>query len=41
MTFGRTLNKALKSAGLPTQFSKWTKSAQDRINWRAITKNVP
>ena len=38
MTFGRTLNKALKSADLPTEFSKWTRKAQDRAEWRKLTK---
>ena len=36
MTFGRTLNKALKSAGLPTQFSRCTKLAEDRVKWRKL-----
>ena len=40
MTFGRTLNKALKSADLPTEFSKWTRKAQDRAMWRKLSKNV-
>jgi hypothetical protein len=35
MTFGRTLNKALKSRGIPTNFSQWHKIAQDRHKWRA------
>ena len=34
MTFGRTLNKALKSANLPTDFKKWSDIAQDRLKWR-------
>ena len=37
---GRTLNKALKSADLPTEFSKWTRKAQDRAMWRKLSKSV-
>ena len=40
MTFGRTLNKALKSADLPTEFYKWTRKAQDRAMWRKISKSA-
>ena len=35
MTFGRTLNKALKSAGISTTFSQWHKHAQNRDMWRS------
>jgi hypothetical protein len=37
MTFGRTLNKALKAAKLPTDFAKWHAIAQDRPKWRERT----
>jgi hypothetical protein len=30
MTFGRTLNKALKSAGISTLAATWMREAQDR-----------
>jgi len=36
MTWGRTLKKALKRYQLSTDFSEWSKIAQDRENWRAI-----
>ena len=34
MTFGRTLNKALKSAGISTLAATWMREAQDRNAWR-------
>ena len=36
MTWGRTLKKALKRYQLSTDFSDWSKIAQNRDNWRAI-----
>ena len=36
MTWGRTLKKALKRYRLSTDFSEWSKIAQDRRNWRAV-----
>jgi hypothetical protein len=40
MTFGRTLNKALVSAGLSVDFDTWCKTAQDRIKWRARINKI-
>jgi hypothetical protein len=38
MTFGRTLNKALKAAKIPsTQTATWMRLAQDRNEWRKLT----
>jgi hypothetical protein len=38
MTFGRTLNKALKAAKIPsTQTATWIRLAQDRNEWRKLT----
>lgn len=37
MTFGRTLNKALKSAGISTLAATWMREAQDRNAWRDRT----
>jgi hypothetical protein len=34
MTWGRTLNKALKANGIPTKFATWSALAQDRELWR-------
>ena len=34
MTFGRTLNKALKKNNLPVDFPDWNAIAQDRAKWR-------
>jgi hypothetical protein len=36
MNWGRTLEKALQSYGLPTEFAKWREMAADRNQWRAI-----
>ena len=41
MTFGRTLNKALRAKGLPTTFAGargWQRLAQDRVTWRERTR---
>jgi hypothetical protein len=37
MTFGHTLNKALKSAGVNTLSPTWMREAQDRNAWRDRT----
>ena len=37
MTYGRTLNKALKSAGISTLAATWMRKAQDRNAWRDRT----
>ena len=34
MTWGRTLNKALKSYDLPTNFEQWSTLAADRRSWQ-------
>jgi hypothetical protein len=36
MTWGRTLKKALKSFKINTDFSEWSKIAQDRLTWKGI-----
>ena len=36
MTWGRTLKKALKSRGISTMLSTWTKLAQNRTSWRQL-----
>ncbi len=36
MTWGRTLKKALKSRGISTTVSTWTKLAQNRTSWRQL-----
>ena len=33
-TYGQSLNKTLKHAGISTDFAVWTKLAQDRNGWR-------
>ena len=35
-TFGHALKKALKWAGLPTQYAEWSTLAQDRPQWRSL-----
>lgn len=37
MTIGRTINNALKSKGISTNFQTWRELAQDRPAWRAQT----
>jgi hypothetical protein len=37
MSFGRTLNKALNSAGINTLAAIWMRDAQDRNAWRDRT----
>jgi hypothetical protein len=43
MTWGRTLNKALKSNDHPTEFGAWTAIAKDRMQWRTAVhaKDTP
>ncbi len=36
MTYGRSLERWLKHANLPIEFSEWPKLAQDRPKWRAF-----
>ncbi len=36
MTYGRSLERWLKHASLPIEFSEWSKLAQDRPKWRAL-----
>ena len=38
MTWGRTLNKALKSKGVSCDFATWRELAQDRGDWAALTR---
>ena len=33
-TYGNSLNKTLRRAGISTDFGVWTKLAQDRNDWR-------
>ena len=40
MTYGRSLERWLKHADLPTDFSEWSKLAQDRPKWRALITAV-
>ena len=40
MTYGRSLERWLKHADLPTDFSEWSKLAQDRPKWRALITKV-
>jgi hypothetical protein len=40
MTYGRSLERWLKHADLPTDFSEWSKLAQDRLKWRALITAV-
>ena len=36
ITYGRSLERWLKHANLPIEFSEWSKLAQDRPKWRAL-----
>jgi hypothetical protein len=40
MTWGRTLNKALKCKGLPVNFKEWRAIAEDRSEWRVEIADV-
>ena len=35
-TFGHSLNKTLKRAGISTDFKEWTELAQDRAGWQKL-----
>ena len=35
-TYGHSLNKSLKRAGIPSAFKEWSQLAQDRSNWRKL-----
>ena len=35
-TFGHSLNKTLKNAGITTDFKGWSEQAQDRGAWRTL-----
>jgi hypothetical protein len=41
MSFGRTLKKAPKRNGLPTDFTTWSAIARDRPRWRLLTHSTP
>ena len=36
MPYGRSLERWLKHANLPIEFSEWSKLTQDRPKWRAL-----
>ena len=40
MAFGRSLERRLKHADLPIDFSEWSRLAQDRPKWRALVTAV-
>ena len=35
-TYGHSLSKSLKRAGIPSVFKEWSQLAQDRANWRKL-----
>ena len=35
-TYGHSLSKSLKRAGIPSAFKEWSQFAQDRSNWRKL-----
>jgi len=41
MTWGRTLEKALKSKGISKEFDEWIAIAKDRSKWRQLTHSIP
>ena len=41
MTWGATLKKALRAAGVSTKFADWMKLAQDSAAWRTATRPTP
>jgi hypothetical protein len=41
MTWGRTLENALKSKGIPKEFGEWITIAKDRPKWRQLTHTIP
>ena len=40
MTWGRTLENALKSKGISQDFDEWI-IAKDRSKWRQLTHSIP
>jgi len=41
MTWGRTLENALKSKGISKEFDEWIAIAKDRSKWRQLTHPIP
>jgi esterase/lipase superfamily enzyme len=41
MTWGRTLENALKSKGISKDFDEWIAIAKDRSKWRHLTQPIP
>ena len=41
MTWDRTLKKALRRNGLPTEFKAWSTIKNDRPRWRSLTRASP
>ena len=41
MTWGRTLENALKSKGISKDFDDWIAIAKDRSKWRQLTHSIP
>ena len=39
MTWGRTLENALKSKGISKDFDEWIAIAKDRSKWRQLTQS--
>jgi esterase/lipase superfamily enzyme len=40
MTWGRTLENALKSKGISKDFDEWIAVAKDRPKWRQLTHSI-
>jgi hypothetical protein len=41
MTWGRTLENALKIKGISKDFDKWVTIAKGRSKWRKLTHSIP
>jgi len=41
MTWGRTLENALKSKGISKDLDEWIAIAKDRSKWRQLTHSIP
>jgi len=41
MTWGRTLESALKSKGISKEFEEWIAIAKDRSKWKQLTHSFP
>ena len=41
VTWGRTLENALKSKGISKDFGEWIAIAKDRSKWRQLTHPIP